>query len=55
VIRPTLSVPLAPGRRRGGSLASTFSEVSMFDVIFIALGVAFLLGCVAYAYACEKL
>jgi len=27
----------------------------MTDVLYLAIGVAFLVGCVAYAYACERL
>jgi len=27
----------------------------MLDIIFIALGVAFFLGCVGYALACDRL
>lgn len=51
-------MPSSPssGGRYGEALASTFNEDAlMLDVIFIAVGVAFLLGCVAYAYACERL
>ena len=29
--------------------------ITMLDVIFIALGVGFFLGCVAYTYACDRL
>jgi len=27
----------------------------MMDLIYLVIGVAFLVGCVAYTYACERL
>ena len=54
------TVPLDKTRLAGGpSVRSVFScaakEHAMFDIVLLALGLAFFVLSVAYAYACDRL
>ena len=45
-----------PWQRQWRSVRVSVAETrSMMDIIYLVLGIAFLIGCVAYTYACERL
>jgi hypothetical protein len=46
--------PLLPATR-GGSASLRDWENSMFDIIMLALGLAFFVAAIGYTYACERL